>query len=113
MRDYVFEGGTAVVTGAASGIGAALAEGLAARGSNLGLVDRDEVGLKGVAGEIRSRYPDLDVRTYVNDLGDTGGLAALSQRILGTSNASPCSSTTPVWPSVGSSHRSVWRTSTG
>ncbi len=82
MRDYVFDRGTALVTGAASGIGAALARGLADRGSHLGLVDRDEGGLKGVADEIRSRHPGLDVRTYVADLADTDELAALAATML-------------------------------
>src|ERR1700733_10185832 len=82
MHRYVFEGGTAFVTGAASGIGAALAHGLADRGSNLGLVDRDEGGLKGGAEEIRSRHPGLVVRTYVADLAETAELAALVSSML-------------------------------
>jgi len=45
-------GAAAVVTGAASGIGRALALELAARGCDLALADRDEAGLKSVAAEI-------------------------------------------------------------
>jgi short-subunit dehydrogenase len=45
-------GAAAAVTGAASGIGRALALELAARGCNLALADRDEAGLQAVAAEI-------------------------------------------------------------
>src|SRR6266568_4534052 len=45
-------GAAAAVTGAASGIGRALALALAARGCDLALADRDEAGLQAVAAEI-------------------------------------------------------------
>jgi short-subunit dehydrogenase len=45
-------GSAAAVTGAASGIGRALALELAARGADLALADRDEAGLQAVAAEI-------------------------------------------------------------
>ncbi|HKG99232.1 MAG TPA: SDR family NAD(P)-dependent oxidoreductase, partial [Bradyrhizobium sp.] len=45
-------GAAAAVTGAASGIGRALALELAARGCELALADRDEAGLHAVAAEI-------------------------------------------------------------
>jgi NADP-dependent 3-hydroxy acid dehydrogenase YdfG len=45
-------GSAAAVTGAASGIGRALALELAARGCDLALADRDEAGLQAVAAEI-------------------------------------------------------------
>jgi short-subunit dehydrogenase len=70
MDAYRFAGGTAVVTGAASGIGAALAVQLAARGSNLVLVDRDKERLDGVAAGVRQAHPELAVDTYVVDLSD-------------------------------------------
>src|SRR6185312_4767152 len=46
-------GAAAAVTGAASGIGRALALGLAAQGADLALADRDEAGLAQVAAEIK------------------------------------------------------------
>src|SRR5690349_7986559 len=46
------QGASAAITGAASGIGRALAIELAARGADLALADRDEAGLAGVAAEI-------------------------------------------------------------
>jgi len=55
MRPFLFAGGTAVVTGAASGIGEALAHALAERGSDLVLIDRDESRLDGVAAALGSR----------------------------------------------------------
>src|SRR5919205_4506153 len=70
MRRYLFAGGTAVVTGAASGIGEALAHGLARRGSHLVLLDRDTSRLSDVAAAIRDINPGLSVETHVVDLAD-------------------------------------------
>jgi short-subunit dehydrogenase len=75
MDAYQFGGGTAVVTGAASGIGAALAGLLATRGSNLVLVDRDKERLDGVAEQVRRENPALAVDTYVVDLSDDDATA--------------------------------------
>src|ERR1700761_8102441 len=50
-------GAAAAVTGAASGIGRALALELAARGCDLALADRDEAGLQTVAAEIAKTSP--------------------------------------------------------
>ena len=58
MRPYAFPGGVAVVTGAASGIGRALALDLAARGSHLALVDRDAAGLETTADALESLLHD-------------------------------------------------------
>jgi short-subunit dehydrogenase len=69
-RPYVFPGGTAAVTGAASGIGEQLAHQLAARGSGLVLLDRDAERLEAVAAAVRSRYPSLAVDTMVVDLAE-------------------------------------------
>jgi short-subunit dehydrogenase len=56
-------GSAAAVTGAASGIGRALALELAARGADLALADRDEAGLQTVAAEIAKAHPDAAKRT--------------------------------------------------
>jgi short-subunit dehydrogenase len=63
-------GKVAVVTGAASGIGAALAVALAERGSSLVLLDRDGDRLDAVAARIRAAHPALAVDTTVVDLSD-------------------------------------------
>lgn len=69
-RPYVFAGGTAVVTGAASGIGEQLAHRLAGRGSALVLLDKDAGRLAAVADAVRARHPGLPVDTTVVDLAD-------------------------------------------
>src|SRR3954471_18801426 len=51
-RMTAISGSAAAVTGAASGIGRALALELAARGCDLALADRDEGGLQQLAAEI-------------------------------------------------------------
>ncbi|SNR23307.1 SDR family NAD(P)-dependent oxidoreductase [Blastococcus mobilis] len=78
MDPYQFAGGTAVVTGAASGIGEALAVQLAARGSHLVLVDRDKIRLGDVADRLRTAHPGLTLATHVADLSDDEQTAALA-----------------------------------
>src|SRR5258708_13079006 len=64
-------GSAAAVTGAASGIGRALALELAARGCDLALADRDEAGLLEVAAEI-NRDGRRRVTTHRVDVGEPG-----------------------------------------
>ncbi|GAA5512919.1 putative oxidoreductase SadH [Deinococcus carri] len=82
MRPYVFAGGVAVLTGAASGIGRALATGLAARGSHLALIDRDEAGLEAVTAGLRELHPSLRVTVHPFDLTRTAQIPALAGDVL-------------------------------
>ena len=68
-------GSAAAVTGAASGIGRALALELAARGCDLALADRDEAGLQTVAAEIAKRRQRRKVTTHRVDVGEPGQIA--------------------------------------
>jgi short-subunit dehydrogenase len=81
VHRYRFSSGTAIVTGAGSGIGAALAAGLAARGSDLVLLDRDEERLRQVAGRLQAGHPDRSVETVLADLGDTAVVRALGPEL--------------------------------
>ena len=82
LTPYRFAGRTAVLTGAAGGIGEQLAYGLAARGSHLVLVDVDESRLKPVADRIRDRHPGLTVETIVADLADRSAVEGVATRVL-------------------------------
>jgi short-subunit dehydrogenase len=70
-------GSAAAVTGAASGIGRALALELAARGCDLALADRDEAGLQSVAAEIAKTETakTRKVSTHRVDVGEPGQIA--------------------------------------
>ncbi|MEV0723603.1 SDR family oxidoreductase [Micromonospora purpureochromogenes] len=81
MRRFVFPAGTAVVTGAASGIGAALAHGLARRGTDLVLLDRDAERLDTVAAAIRAAHPDRQVDTHLVDLADPAATDRVAEEI--------------------------------
>src|SRR5271165_5047276 len=78
-------GAAAAVTGAASGIGRALALELAARGCDLALADRDEAGLAAVAAEI-VRDGKRKVTTHRVDVGEPAEIAEFAQ---GASAAHP------------------------
>jgi short-subunit dehydrogenase len=77
---FPVRGGTVVITGAASGIGAALAADLAARGAHLALVDRDGERLAPVAAAARTQ--GVRVSEHVLDVGDRAALEALPDRVL-------------------------------
>jgi short-subunit dehydrogenase len=80
MRRFAFAGRTCVITGAASGIGAALALNLAARRTVLVLIDRDADGLRRVADLARDSGAEA-VDTYVIDLADGGDRLDLAAEV--------------------------------
>ena len=73
LRDRV-----AIVTGAASGIGRAVATSLARRGCNVALVDRDADGLAETAALLPS---GIRVSRHTLDVGDVAAIAALPASI--------------------------------
>lgn len=79
---YEYADGVAVITGAAGGIGAELAAGLAERGSHLALVDQRGDALAEVADAIRRDRPWLTVTTYDVDLSDHAEIPKLPERVL-------------------------------
>jgi short-subunit dehydrogenase len=71
-------GAAAAITGAASGIGRALALELAARGCDLALADRDEAGLQAVAAEIAKAH-SCKVTIHRVDVGEASEIEAFAQ----------------------------------
>lgn len=76
---FSFTSGTTVVTGAGSGIGAALAAELAGRGASLALVDINEGGLA----DTRAKLSAAGYRAaaYRADLGEPAEVEALAQQL--------------------------------
>jgi len=79
-KNLELRGSVAVVTGAASGIGAALAQVLAARGCALALADRDATGLAKAA--LAARANGVTVSEHVLDVADADAVAALPAAVL-------------------------------
>lgn len=79
-NSFPLRGSVAVITGAASGIGAALAEALAQRGCHLALADRDQAGLAVVAAGARTH--GVQVSEHWLDVTDATAISALPAAVL-------------------------------
>jgi len=82
---------TVVITGASSGIGTELAEGLARRGYPLLLVARRRERLDDLAEQLRGKH-DVTVEVTPLDLNDANARAQLAERIAGDPTAGVCNS---------------------
>jgi short-subunit dehydrogenase len=74
---------TALVTGASSGIGREIARQLAARGTNIVAVARDEERLQALAREVAEARGDVEVEVLPADLSDPAELAKVEDRLAG------------------------------
>ncbi len=72
-------GRVALVTGAGSGIGRAIARSLLARSCHLALADRDEAGL---AETVRILGGGVDVSSHVLDVADRAAVASLPEQLM-------------------------------
>src|SRR4051812_40618888 len=72
----------AILVGASSGIGAALAQRLAREGYSLALLARREEQLKSVCAEINAASGEIRALAYTHDVRDYNSIPALLQRIV-------------------------------
>ena len=87
---YSVEGKKVLVTGASSGIGAALAEGFAARGATVGICARRADRLA----EVLERLPEARARVaqlWIVDLADLDGIDGFAAQVTTSSAGSTCS----------------------
>ncbi|MDN5667765.1 MAG: SDR family NAD(P)-dependent oxidoreductase [Renibacterium salmoninarum] len=81
MSEFPYVSGAAVLTGAASGIGEATAKGLAMRGMDMAIIDKDAEPLEALATGLRANYPKLTISTHVVDLSEAAPIAALPEEV--------------------------------
>jgi len=108
MTTKELTGKVVCITGAAGGIGSAIARAFAGAGTNLALLDLNEEGLARLANELRGkRTPPISVSTAVADLSTEQGSNPVSQR------SSPLSGIASIswWPTSASSMHSGLRSS--
>jgi NAD(P)-dependent dehydrogenase (short-subunit alcohol dehydrogenase family) len=79
LSPHEFNGRVAVVTGAARGIGQAVAEYLANRGAHCLLVDRDQAGIASLAASLQRRNFPADV--FLGDLASASEIENLAREI--------------------------------
>ncbi|CAM3707321.1 SDR family NAD(P)-dependent oxidoreductase [Smaragdicoccus niigatensis] len=77
-----FDGKTAMITGASSGIGAAFADALASRGADLVLVARRQDRLQEAADHLTGKY-GVQARIIPADLANPEAVAALTEHVAG------------------------------
>jgi short-subunit dehydrogenase len=80
MRDL--NGRVAVITGAAGGIGCAIAAELARRGCHLALADVDPTRLEALAASLAASAPGRRITTHVIDVGTPEGNTALAEAVV-------------------------------
>jgi short-subunit dehydrogenase len=80
---------TALVTGASSGIGREVARQLAARGTHIVAVARDEERLQTLAREVAEARDDVEVEVLPADLTDPAQLATVEARLAATPGNRP------------------------
>ena len=78
MKRLTLSGSTTVITGAASGMGAAIARLLAADGVHLALLDHDAAGLAALIGTL----PSTAVTTHIVDLRDDEAVFSAAEEII-------------------------------
>lgn len=76
------DGRRALVTGAASGIGYETAAALAAKGAEVLLADRNELGGAAAVQRIRAQWPNAQVRFLPLDLGELAGIRRFADQLL-------------------------------